>query len=143
MYEVKKSWKTFNISLSELADQLKLDFPEHETNTVFDSLDARPDGIVGEEVLYTGFITMRFNQELTEGELETLETLWDSIDEAHIIATSYVSATSLQEAEIRAREDAPTKTWDNLTIEQKKIISGAEITLTDRKQMLTDFPEAV
>ena len=144
MYKVEKNWKAFSISLDKLSNELKVLFPEHETNPVFNGtqaysvlelwFDKQIEGYGKDE---DGNITT------VEGsDAETIENLWTSIDEDHIIATDYVNAQDLSDAENRAREDAPTKTWDNLTTEQKKIISGAEISLTDRKQMLTDFPES-
>jgi hypothetical protein len=41
----------------------------------------------------------------------------------------------------RAREDIPSKSFDNLTTEQKKIIANVPLEHADLLQLLTDFPE--
>lgn len=153
MYSVKKSWKSFNISLDELSNQLKTDFPESEVNPVFKGIQAVGDGEQN-AIVIPGYLELWFDKPIEgyskneDGELvaeegsdaETIEDLWNAIDENHIIATSYVSNQDLLDAEVRAREDAASKDWDNLSTEQKKIISGASLTLADRKQILTDHP---
>lgn len=142
MYAVKKEWKSFNISLDKLEEQLKADFPEHETNPVFKGSQAYSVLELYFDKPIEGYGKDSEGNVTTESgsDAETIEALWLLIDESHIIATSYVSLTELSGAEKRAREDAATKAWDSLSTEQKKLISGADVTLEDRKQMLLDHP---
>lgn len=124
MYSIIKEWKEFNISLDILETWMRANMGDSFTgNQAGSSLE------------------LWFTEEPSEEIKTALDNYWDAIDEEHEVATEYVSSQSLIDAESRAREDAVTKAWDALSIEQKKLLSGAEVLLADRRQMLIDFPE--
>ena len=50
--------------------------------------------------------------------------------------------TNFSPAEQRAKEDAVIKTWDNLTIEQRKLIMSSDLSDAEKDQIIVDFPEA-
>ncbi len=142
MFKVEKEWKEFNISLSKFSDELKTLFPEHETNPVFKGTQANTVLELWFDKEIEGYIQdAEGNITIESGSnAESIETLWDSIIESHVIATSYASSISLEEAEQRARTDIISKTFDQLSIEQKSLLAGVDLTEEDRLQLLTDFP---
>lgn len=143
MYCVTKEWKEFNISLNKLSDELKSLFPEHETNPVFTGIQAMSKLELWFDKEIEGYGKDEDGNITAESgsDAETIENLWNAIDESHEIATSYVSRQSLVDAEQRAKEDIPSKTFDNLTTQQKKMLAGVSLSYDDRVQLLTDFPE--
>jgi len=153
MYNLKKDWKAFNISLDTVKAHFETSYPNTQVDkSVVDESAAlyfigtsAGDDLVfhfnKEPVGYNGFdIDGTMIAPDVGSEAEAIENYWSGIIETSIEATDYVAFQDLQDAEKRAREDAATKGYDLLSTEQKKLIAGVEISIADRKQMLIDHP---
>lgn len=60
-----------------------------------------------------------------------IRSYWAEIDAGSPCVTSYCSQATIAAAITAARADAVTKTWDELSTAQKKLIAGVPVTRTD------------
>lgn len=72
---------------------------------------------------------------------EILQSYFDNLDETSDEATKYLSSEEKSGIIDRAKSDAASKTWDQLTAEQKKIVMNSNLSLADWDQLAIDFPE--
>lgn len=72
-----------------------------------------------------------FLEEPTQEVKDAVIAYWDSLTVESVEATSYVSQLSINAAMQAAREDAVTKSWDQLSVAQKKLISGLTPTVSE------------
>lgn len=119
---IEKKWKEFNVSLPKLKEEIE-------------SLLNQQIGFVAsfENLLIC------FSEPLTPEEEQQIHDLWDSIDENHIIATSYKSAEQIRQEEEQRKQQrqqaieaikqsALTKSWDEMSMVERKAAMNMELT---------------
>jgi len=71
-----------------------------------------------------------------------IDAYWAGLTDESSEATSYYSRTALQFALIAARADAATKAYDDLSVQQKKLIAGTNLSESDNLALIAAFPES-
>lgn len=116
MYTITKDWKEFNISLDKIDEWGR-------TN-----LGASFSGISADNNL-----RFDFTEEPSNEVKAALNAMWDGIeDDTHEYATSYFSFSEYESALSAAKEDAVTKSYDELSAIQKKLLLGVALTLAEK-----------
>ena len=120
MYKIELQWKEFNINLPAFEAQMKATYKNNH-------------GYTGNQTV--AGLELWFTSESSSQIKEEIQTLWESIDEVHELATSYKSAAQIKadaealEAAIAVlKQDAITKSWDQLSAVQRKALMGLPIT---------------
>lgn len=146
MFRIDLNWKAHNLCLGLIDEAMKVAYPDSG------------------DLYYTGqtatleSLTWHFNT-IPEGwngydengdpktpdassEAEDIVNYWNSLDDQSSVATSYFAKEDYFAAEKRAREDIITKTWDNLSTEQKKFITNVGLSATEMNNIITNHPES-
>jgi hypothetical protein len=120
MHKIELQWKEFNINLPALETQLRADYSA--------------SGYAGNQST-SSCLELWFEEEPEQTDKDAIEALWAAIDEEHELATSYKSAdqlkaeaATLDAAILVLKQDAITKSWDQLSAVQRKILMGLPVT---------------
>jgi len=113
-YNIEVNWKEFNVSLSMVEEWMKENAGEQ---------------YCGNSAGQT--LQLWFLEEPSEEIKSAVLAYWDGLDEESDEATTYVSQSTISDAIQTAREDAVTKSWDNLSVAQKKLITGLTPTVSE------------
>lgn len=84
------------------------------------------------------FDTCGYKYKCVDGELVELS---QEEKDSHPLMVARQHVADLDQAVERARADILTKSFDQLSVEQKKIIMNMDLSDEDREQILIDFPE--
>lgn len=103
---LRLDWKNFNVNLEMVEAYLKLNHSSYVANQAAAQLE-----------LY-------FSEFIDETEQEAIVDYWDSLTEMSEEATSYVSQSDIQQAIESLKQSALLKTWDTMTIAERKIVMG-------------------
>lgn len=101
MFGIKKEWKESNVSLEVLEKHMREEYPSYVGNQAAASLE-----------LY-------FSEEPSEEEKEAIDAFWEELDDS-----SYVSAEAIKNKIEELKASAATKSWDELSVAQRKLILG-------------------
>lgn len=110
-YMIKKDWKEFSLNLGMVQAELV--------------------GLTGSHLCGLqahSHLEIWFTEEPTEEQKSMIDLYWDGLTETSAEAVGYYSQEELQNAVQAARLDAVTKTFDELSVAQKKIIMGVSPT---------------
>lgn len=119
---IEKQWKEFNISLPKLKEEIE-------------SLLNNQIGLIASDENFL----ICLSEQLTPEEEQQIHDLWDSIDENHIVATSYKSAEQMRQEEEQRKQQrqqainaikqsALTKSWDEMSVVERKAAMNMELT---------------
>lgn len=115
MYTIEKQWKEFNISVSKLEEFVKAQSSEY----VGCSANSR--------------LELHFETEPSQEAKEAIDSHYESLD-----GSDYVSAIELatQESELEAaietkKLEVITKTWDQMSVVERKVAVGLKPTRTE------------
>ncbi len=112
----------------------RVKFVKDENNQVISAGIPRP--IEGDSLLQPGeeIIMGNINSNYPKYDLATDQIIEDIAKKDR--------ETDFEPACVKAKTDALTTTWDNLTTQQKMIIQNMDLSDSDKDQIITDFPEA-
>lgn len=110
MYSVKLEWHPHNLDLKTVQAYVKANFP----NCVGNSADTA--------------LTFWFTEALSTGQEQNLRSYWAALGDVSPEAQSYVPANVLNDRIAELKADAVTKTWDQLSAVQRKLIVGQNVT---------------
>lgn len=91
MYKIELQWKTFNISLSNLDQQLRSMCHQYVGNQAHSLLE------------------LWFSEEPSDEDKALINDLWQEIDQDHELAVSYVSSNDIKQQQQVKRESAKAK----------------------------------
>ena len=100
------NWKEFNINLFKVTSHIKALVPS------FSGACADMN------------LRLCFSEPLTEEQASAIQAYWDGITDESLEATSYHSVADIAAKILVVKEDAITKTYDQLSVVQKKILYG-------------------
>ena len=106
MFAVKLQWHSHNVNLQAVETYVKANFP----NCVGNSADS--------------VLTFWFTEVLSYEQVSAIEAYWMSLDEESVEATSYVSNEAIIEATNTLRAGLISKSWDSMSVAEKKLVLG-------------------
>jgi len=112
-------WKEFSVNLDMVRAHIV-------------SLEPLCCGLAG----YPDRFEVIFEEMVSEESIDAIKTYWDSIDNESEEATTYASQDAVNAAIIAAKEDAVTKSWDQLSPAQRKMMMGLALTAEDKQSLL-------
>lgn len=123
-YSIDLTWKNFNLSLPAVEAWMRSNAGE----------------------LYCGnsahtVLQLWFLEEPSEEIKAAIVAYWDALTDQSEEATSYFSQAQARDAELAAREDAVTKSFDQLSTQQKKLLMGVSLVASDYQALITAFAE--
>lgn len=86
-------------------------------------------------------LRLHFTEEVSQANIDAINAYWAGITNQSAEATAYFPSSSLLFAIKLAKEDSTTKTWDQLSAQQKKLLSGVDLLLADKVALITAFPQ--
>ena len=110
MYSVKLAWHEHNLDLPAVETYVKANFPHCVGNSADTAL------------------TFWFTEALSTGQEQNLRSYWAALGNVSPEAQSYVPAVVLTDRIAELKADAVTKTWDQLSTVQRKLIVGQSVT---------------
>ena len=110
MFTVKLDWHAHNLDLDAVQTYVKANFPH----------------CVGSSADYC--LTFWFTEALSTGQEQNLRSYWAALGDVSPEAQSYTPAVVIQERMEDLKVDAVTKTWDQLSTVQRKLIVGQSVT---------------
>lgn len=107
MQKLELQWKAFNVDLEAVEAKMKNDFPEtYKGNQAFNGLE------------------LWFSELPSEEEQEAIQQWWEGLSEESDEAASYRSVEDVQACIKSLKEGIPAKTWNQLTIPERKLVLG-------------------
>lgn len=106
-YMIKKEWKEFSLSLDKVKTEL-----ESLAGPQFCGLQAH------------AHLEIWFKEEPTQEEKELVDAYWEGLTDSSAEAAGYYSQQQYQDAIQAAKLDALTKSFDQLSVAQKKLLMG-------------------
>lgn len=85
------------------------------------------------------FLELWFNEEPGEAVRAAIATYWDEMTAQSEAAAAYFDAATAQATEKAAREDMVTKSYDQLSTQQKKILAQVELTNSDYQTLISVY----
>ena len=110
MYSVKLEWHPHNIDLQAAEAHIKMLF----AHCIGNSADSA--------------LTFWFTEALTEEQEQIVRDYWASLDAASNEAQSYVAGADLEAAHAALKSGLAAKTWDNMSVAERKIVLGQSLT---------------
>jgi hypothetical protein len=110
MYSIKLEWHAHNIDLQAAETYVKANF----SNCVGNSADTA--------------LTFWFTEALTEEQEQIVRDYWASLDATSNEAQSYVAGADLEAAHAALKSGLASKTWDNMSVAERKIVLGQSLT---------------
>lgn len=114
MYNLDLAWKSYPLNMDAVEAWLRANAGD---KYVGNSADAD--------------LTLHFSDQPDGATIQHVQDYWAGLTDQSTEATSYVSRTAIAAALQAAREDAITKTWDQLSTAQRKILAGLTPTRAD------------
>ena len=114
MFKIELQWKDFNVSLPMIEEWVRA----NTTNTY--------DGASADYKL-----TLWFNSEISDNQKQAIIDYWDQIESDDLEATSYVSSEQIREAMNDLRAGLLSKSWDNMSVAERKLVLGQTPTNTE------------
>ena len=145
MFRIDLKWKAHNLCLGLIDEAMRSSYPDTE-DLYFTGQAASSEGLTRffnkMPIGWNGYDENGDpNTPDASSEAEGIINYWDSLDDQSTPAQDYFTKEHYFAAENRAREDIATKTWDNLSSEQKKLIGNTKLTTTEMNSIITDHPE--
>jgi len=110
MHAYKLEWHAHNIDLQAAEIYVKANF----SHCVGNSADTA--------------LTFWFTQPLSTGEEQNLRSYWAALDAASNETQSYVAGADLEAAHTALKSGLAAKTWDSMSVAERKIILGQSLT---------------
>lgn len=110
IYTMDFEWKNYNVNLSKVLEEIK-------------ELDSNCIGVSGNSKMQA-----HFSEEPSEETKTAILAYWDGLTDQSAEATSYKSAEDVIEQIASLKADAATKSYDNLSAVQKKLLFGLPTT---------------
>jgi hypothetical protein len=110
---IQLDWKNFNVNLEKVFTTIK-------------ELDANCCGISANTKLEVHGV-----EAFAEANETAIKAYWESVESNSIEATSYYNAEQFRTALEAAKADAVTKSFDQLSVAQKKILFGQAVTAAE------------
>lgn len=88
-----------------------------------------------------GVLMVDFVNAPDQSHQDAVDAYWAGLSDASDEAVHYFSGAQLQYALAAAKEDAASKSWDALSSQQKKLISGAALLESDNEALVAAFHE--
>lgn len=112
---MRLEWKEFNVSLENLEAHMRANFPQYVGNQAAQALE-----------LY-------FNEEPSEQEKEDIQAHWESLDGSDYLSAQDLAAQAeeLKQAIIDMKSTLVSKTWDQMTVTERKVAMNMEVTRSE------------
>jgi len=103
-------WREFNIDLLAVDTKMRADYPTKYSGNQASS-----------------FLELYFSEEPTEEEKAAIQSYWDGLTDQSAEVLSYRTQASIKEAIDNLKMGLVNKTWDQMTVTERKIVVGATI----------------
>jgi len=110
MYSVKLEWHAHSINLQAAEAHIKMLFAHCVGNSAGTDL------------------TFWFTEALTEEQEQIVRDYWAALDAASNETQSYVAGADLEAAHTALKSGLAAKTWDSMSVAERKIILGQSLT---------------
>lgn len=114
MYTVDLAWKNFNVNLDAVEVWMKANAGG---SYLGNSADAD--------------LSLHFSAKPDDATLQHIQDYWDALSDSSTEVTTYASRQTIVDAVASLRLDAATKTWDQLSAAQRKLVVGLSLTRQD------------
>lgn len=145
MFSIILKWKAHNLCLGLIDEAMRTAYPDSEDlyfvgqtstpNELKWKFSQRPIGWNGYDENGDPIAPD------ASSEAEGIIDYWNSLDDQSTPAQNYFTEPEWLGARERANIDAATKTWDNLSTEQKKLVVSTALTASEMSAIITDHPE--
>jgi hypothetical protein len=119
---IQLEWKSYNISLAKVEEWMRANCGEH---------------YCGNQA--TTCLELWFTEEPGEAVRTAIATYWDEMTDQSVEAAAYFSQAAATAAEKAAREDMVTKSFDQLSTQQKKILAQVALTNSDYQTLISVY----
>jgi len=112
MYSMKLEWKEFNISLDNLESHLRSEYPNYKGNQAASALE------------------LFFSEEPSEQEKQAILDHWEFLDGSDYVSIEDLKAQAeeLEQAKQAAKAGLISKTWDQMSATERKLVMNLEVT---------------
>ena len=115
MVRVALQWKAFSLDLETVEKWMHSNAGDYYVGN-----QATKDGL-----------ELYFSQEPGDSVREAIQDYWRGIKKTHAVAKNYVDQDEIKEAIETAKADMVTKTWDQMSVAQRKLAVGQTPTRED------------
>lgn len=114
MYQVDLAWKSFSLNMDAVEAWMRANAGDKYVGNSADT-----------------DLSLHFSEQPDGATIQHIQDYWDALTDQSSEATTYVPKATIAAALQAAREDAITKTWDQLSPAQRKILAGLSPTRAD------------
>lgn len=114
MFAIRLAWKEFNVSLADVQAWMNANAGEFYQGNSADTQ-----------------LTLWFSEDPGEVVSSAISAYWDSIDAESAEAVNYVTLAAIDEAVATLKIGIPAKTWDAMSVAERKIVLGQIPTKTE------------